>query len=106
MNKDTSSPLPVKCYFDELKDDTTLRQQAVDKILIERGTTKVNDLNPQTFSINDKKLTKFLEGYQESILNTKQKGPSYIIMDNFMEYFGLSKDDLLGTREDAKTLIK
>ena len=71
---------------------------------IENGTTKVNKLDTEMFNINDKKLTEFLEHYEDSILNTKQKGKSYIIIDNFMEYFGLTQDDLRGARAEAQAL--
>ena len=75
-----------------------------DQLWIENGSTKVNQLDTKMFSISDKKLTNFLEHYEDSILNTKQKGKSYMIMDNFLEYFGLTKDDLLAARGEAEAL--
>ena len=90
--------------FTAYEENTTARQQVYDKLCTENGTTKVNKLDPQMFKISDEKLTKFLEHYENSILNTKQKGKSYMVMDNFMEYFGLTKEDLLGARREAETL--
>ena len=96
----------MKCVFTGLVDDATDRQKVYDQIWLENGSTKVNKLDSKVFSISDEKLTKFLEHYEDSILNTKRKGKSYMIMDNFMEYFGLTKEDLLGARAEAQALAK
>ena len=96
----------LKCSYTAQGADTSARQQVYDKLCIENGTTKVNNLDTKLFKITDEKLTEFLEHYEDSILNTKQKGKSYMIMDNFMEYFGLSREDLLGARGEAENLAR
>ena len=92
----------LKCSYTAQGADTSARQQVYDKLCIENGTTKVNNLDTKLFKITDEKLTEFLEHYEDSILNTKQKGKSYMIMDNFMEYFGLTKEELQGARKETK----
>ena len=105
MSTDTAaSNLPIKCNYSHQHEDRTARQQVYDKMCTENGTTKVNNLDIKLFNINDKKLTEFLEYYEDSILNVKQKGKSYMIMDNFMDYFGLTKEDLLGARRESQML--
>ena len=105
MSTDTAaSNLPIKCNYSHQQEDRTARQQVYDKMCTENGTTKVNNLDIKLFNINDKKLTEFLEYYEDSILNVKQKGKSYMIMDNFMDYFGLTKEDLLGARRESQML--
>lgn len=101
MGTDTAaSKLPIKCNYSLQQEDTTARQQVYDKLCTENGTTKINQLNAKMFNISDKKLTEFLEYYEDSILNVK-RGKNYMIMDNFMEYFGLTKEELLGARREA-----
>ena len=94
----------IKCGYTAQKLDTTQRQQVYDKLCLENGTTKVNQLDKKLFNVSDAKLTEFLEHYEDSILNVKQKGKSYMIMDNFLEYVGLTREDLLGARAEAEQL--
>ena len=99
-----ASKLPIKCNYSVQQEDTSARQQVYDKMCTDNGTTKVNQLDAKMFNISDKKLTEFLAHYEDSILNVKQKGKNYMIMDNFMEYFGLTKEELLGARRESQTL--
>ena len=103
METDTQNAA-IKCAYTAQKLDTTQRQQVYDKLCLENGTTKVNQLDKKLFNVSDAKLTEFLEHYEDSILNVKQKGKSYMIMDNFLEYVGLTREDLLGARAEAEQL--
>ena len=100
----TAINLPMKCKYTLQIEDISARQQVYDKMCMENGTTKVNKLDTKLNNISDKKLTQFLEYYEDSILNVKKKGKSYMIMDNFMEYFGMTKEELLGARRESQTL--
>ena len=103
METDTHNDA-IKCGYTAQRLDTTQRQQVYDKLCLENGTTKVNQLDKKLFNVSDAKLTEFLEHYEDSILNVKQKGKSYMIMDNFLEYVGLTREDLLGARAEAEQL--
>ena len=105
METDTHNDA-IKCGYTARQLDTTQRQQVYDKLCLENGTTKVNQLDKKLFNVSDAKLTEFLEHYEDSILNVKQKGKSYMIMDNFLEYVGLTREDLLGARAEAQTLAR
>ena len=48
---------------------------------------QITDLDKEKYSLTTDKLTKFLEHYEESALNMKEKGPDYLIIDNFLELF-------------------
>lgn len=52
----------------------------------------VGDLDPIENQINNENLIKFLGSFDEKFMQRKrtEKGPEYLIIDNFEKYFGLA----------------
>ena len=65
---------------------------------------QITDLDKEKYSLTTDKLTKFLEHYEESALNMKEKGPDYLIIDNFLELFQLTKEDIVKARSEGEFL--
>ena len=62
----------------------------------------INELNPSQNWIYDKTITKFLSDFDDTYMDrTRPKGPDYLIMDNFAEYFEQGEDVLLKASIEA-----
>ena len=63
----------------------------------------MNELDPVKNQINNDNLAKFLSDHDYNYLERqRQKGPEYLIIDNFAEYFQLEKSDLVLARMEAE----
>ena len=52
-------------------------------------------MDHESRSLDKEKLAKFLEHKEESFFNlNKDEGPDYIVIDDFLEQFKLTKEDL------------
>ena len=85
-------------------DDLHPVEASIDKIHEMTPPKQITDLDPENHSINKDKLEKFVEYYEDSILNLNEKHPDYLIIDNFLEYFGLSKEAIQGSAEEGQIL--
>ena len=65
---------------------------------------QITDLDKENRSLTTDKLTKFLEHYDDSVLNMKEKGPDYLIIDNFLELVSLTKEDIVKARSEGEFL--
>ena len=79
---------------------------AIEKVLELAKPEQVTTLDPSKHNITKEKLAKFVEDYDDSILNFTEKGPDYLIMDNFLEHFGLDTEALSGSVEIGGLLAK
>ena len=66
----------------------------------------VNDLMPTREKLDEKTLTKFLEFFDTTFISGREKGPDYVVIDNFLEYFNLEEEDLQGAKSEAEQLTK
>lgn len=79
----------------------------IDKLVPQDDSTiRINDLDPEPSSITDAKLEKFLEYFDETMMTPGAKGPDYLIIDNFAEFFKLEVADLKGARSEAEVVAK
>ena len=67
---------------------------AIEKVLELATPEQVTTLDPEKYSVDSEKLAKFVEEHDGSILNFTEKAPDYMIIDNFLEHFGLDHDVL------------
>ena len=73
--------------------------------MIEAGKLKtINSLDPATEKIDNSNLTKFLEYFDDTFMENRPRGPDYLVIDNFADYFGLESADLKSARGEAETL--
>ena len=73
--------------------------------MAESGKLRTIDaLDPANLKIDQSNLTSFLERFDSTLLENRPRGPDYLVIDNFAEYFGLSLSDLQGARGEAETL--
>ena len=77
---------------------------AIEKVLELAPPKQVTTLNPAEYSIDSEKLAKFVEEHDGSILNFNEKAPDYMIIDNFLEHFGLDHEVLAGSKEVGELL--
>ena len=55
----------------------------------------IDQLDPKNNMLNQDNLPQFLSEFDHTYMDrTKPKGPDYLIIDNFVESFGLEKTDL------------
>ena len=85
-------------------DDLHPVEASIDKIHELAPPEQITDLDPASYSINKEKLAKFVEYYEDSILNLEEKHPDYLIIDNFLEYFGLNKETIQGANKQGNFL--
>ena len=45
-----------------------------------------------------------MEHVDDTGMSTRSKGPDYLVIDNFAEFFQLSKADLLGARSEVESI--
>ena len=79
---------------------------AIEKVLELATPEQVTTLDPSSHNIDREKLAKFVEDYDDSILNFTEKAPDYLIIDNFLEHFGLDSEALSGTVEIGALLAE
>ena len=62
----------------------------------------INDLAPHIMKLEQNNLTKFLEFFDTTFIEPREKGPDYLIIDNFAEYFNLAEEDMQGAKTEAE----
>ena len=62
----------------------------------------INDLAPNIQKLEQKNLTKFLEFFDTTFIEPRERGPDYLIIDNFAEYFNLAEEDMQGAKTEAE----
>ena len=56
----------------------------------------IDKLEPGKRKIDNENLTKFLNYFDHTYMDrSKPKGPDYLIIDNFVDYFGIDYTDLI-----------
>ena len=85
-------------------DDLHPVEASIDKIHEITPPKQITDLDPENHNINKDKLEKFVEYYEDSILNLNENHPDYLIIDNFLEHFGLSKEAIKGSADEGEIL--
>ena len=56
----------------------------------------IDEIDPEKRWVGDKELTKFLNKFDHTYMDrSKPKGPDYLIIDNFIDYFGIDYTDLI-----------
>ena len=70
------------------------------------GKLKIIDkLEPEKRKIDIENLTKFLKHFDHTYMKRNgPKGPDYLIIDNFVDYFGLDEAELKGAKHEAKAI--
>ena len=92
----------IKCSYETIFDDVPIRQASMDKVLAENSEVElINELDPVKRGLDKVKLNNLLEYYEDSKLNMKEKSPDYVVIDNFMEVFGLPKEVLQEARNEG-----
>ena len=64
----------------------------------------VNDLSPGSKKLDQDTLAKFLEFFDTTLLDPREKGPDYLVIDNFAEYFNIEETELQGAKTEAEQL--
>ena len=59
----------------------------------------IDKLNPINNRIEKDNLVKFLSDFDHTFMDrTRPKGPDYLVIDNFVQFFNMDKADLLNAR--------
>ena len=67
----------------------------------------INELDPSLWFVNDEIITSFLSVFDHTYMHSrKPEGPSYLVMDNFLENLQLEMDDLKGARDEAEFISR
>ena len=64
----------------------------------------INDLLPGRNALDQKNLSKFLEFFDTTFIDPREKGPDYLVFDNFAEYFNIDETELQGAKSEAEQL--
>ena len=89
----------LSCNYESMFKDEPPIDDAIEKVLELATPKQVTTLDPASHNIDKEKLAKFVQEYDESILNFTDKGPDYLIIDNFLEHFGLDNAAIEGAKE-------
>ena len=67
----------------------------------------INEFDPSIWFVNNEKITKFMNYFDHTYMDwSKPKGPSYLVMDNFLGNLSLEMNDLKVARVEADTLSR
>ena len=47
-----------------------------------------------------------LEFFDTTFIDPREKGPDYLVIDNFAEYFNIDESELLGAKSEAEHLTQ
>ena len=64
----------------------------------------INDLLPGRHKLDQKNLSHFLEFFDTTFIDPREKGPDYLVFDNFAEYFNIDETELQGAKSEAEQL--
>ena len=65
----------------------------------------IDELDPVENRIDEDNLTKFLSEFDHTYMDrARPKGPDYLIIDNFVEIFGIDKADLIDAKSEAEEI--
>ena len=65
----------------------------------------VNELDDFNNRIDDDKIRKFLSEFDDTFMDrSRPKGPDYLIIDNFINFFQLEKADLINARKEFEEM--
>ena len=95
----------LHCNLENKFDDIPLPQASIDRIQ-DRIPEYITDLDPESRRVDKEHLKHFLEHYEDSLFNTEEKIPDYLVIDNFLEHFGLSKEEMEGALNEVYSLSK
>ena len=86
------------CGYDDVKDEIykPKYQDELDQKVEDGGKLKViNEIDSTQWNVNDDNLAKFLSDFDITYMDrSRPKGPDYLIMDNFLDFFNLEQSDL------------
>ena len=90
----------------EEEDENPEQQNDLDQQIDNEGKLKIIDeLNPSQNILDNINLEKFVSDFDHTYMDrSRPKGPDYIIIDDFTDYFGDFKDTLLQARKEAEDL--
>ena len=72
------------------------------KVALEGNLKTINELNAEKDQIYTENITQFIKHLNEN----HGQGPDYLVMDNFTQFFGLDKVDLLEARKEVEKMAK
>ena len=66
----------------------------------------INELDPEKRSLTDEKLANLLEYYEDTSVDLRIKSPDYVVIDDFMEQFGLDERALVDAKGEIEFLFR
>ena len=74
-----------------------VNQDELDQKVADAGKLRtIDNLDPINEKLDESNLTKFLNYFDYTYMDrSKPKGPDYLIIDNFVDYFGIDYTDLI-----------
>ena len=96
----------ISCNYESIFDDLPNIDASIEFIHELTPPESITTLDPGSHSIDKEKLAKFVEHYEDATLNFAEKSPDYLIIDNFLEHFGLDNETLQGAQKIGSILAK
>ena len=81
-------------------------QDELDQKVADAGKLRtIDNLDPINEKLDESNLTKFLNYFDHTYMDrSKPKGPDYLIIDNFVDYFGIDYTDLFRAKGLAEVI--
>ena len=70
------------------------------RVALEGNLKTINELDPEKDKIDVENLTQFIKNFNDN----SDDGPEYLVIDNFIQFSGLNKVDLLEARKEAEKM--
>ena len=65
----------------------------------------INELDTEKRGLTDEKLTNLLEYYEDTTTDLRLPSPDYLVIDDFMQHFGLDQNSLVDAKAEIEFLF-
>ena len=96
----------IQCDYDFITNEVDMKQHFLEELLSVDMPRIINDLMPSKNKLDQKNLAKFLEFFDTTFIDPREKGPDYLVIDNFAEYFNIDESEMLGAKSEAEHLTQ
>ena len=94
----------IQCGYDYIFNEVDIKQHFLEELLSVEMPKMINDLSPGSKKLDQDTLANFLEFFDTTLIDPREKGPDYLVIDNFAEYFNIEETELQGAKSEAEQL--
>ena len=94
----------IQCDYDYIFNEVDVKQQFLEELLSVEMPKMINELSPGSKKLDQDTLANFLEFFDATLLDPREKGPDHLVIDNFAEYFNIEETELQGAKTEAEQL--